>query len=299
MESLDYIIISPVKDEERHVGLTLELVARQTRKPLSWIIVDDGSRDRTAEIVRGYCEAHPFMRLVHHPGAGVRQTGAAVIRAFNYGYENRTESPYDLVVKLDCDLSFGPEFFETIVQGFAGDERMGIASGIYLEQDKNKVWQEVEMPPYHAAGACKVVRRDCFEDIGGFIAAPGWDTVDEIRAMTLGWKTGHFKEARAGHHKPEGSALGMVRTSRMHGEIYYRTGGDLLFFALKVLHRLGARPYGKNALALTWGYIRAAMRRTPPLVTPAEADHYRSLLRGQLRRRIKRVFHSETALLAG
>ena len=62
--------------------------------------------------------------------------------------------------------------------------RLGIASGVYLEKCENGAWKEVVMPSYHAAGACKVLRRKCFEEIGGFITAAGWDTVDEIRAMT-------------------------------------------------------------------------------------------------------------------
>ena len=98
------------------------------------------------------------------------------------------------------------------------------------------------MPSYHAAGASKMVRRLCFEQIGGFVAARGWDTVDEIRAVAAGWRTGHCKELKMKHWKREGSGIGAIRTHFMHGEIYYRTGGSRTFFVLKVLHRSRAGP---------------------------------------------------------
>jgi glycosyltransferase involved in cell wall biosynthesis len=278
-----YVIISPVKDEEKYVELTLRSVTGQTLKPVLWIIVDDGSKDNTPEIVNRYVDAHPFIRLVRHPRKGSRQTGSAVIRAFNFGFESIGDTQYDFVVKLDCDLSFELDYFEKLLWRFVNDERLGIASGVYLEIDKAGVWKEVVMPPYHGAGACKVLRRECFEEIGGFIAAAGWDTVDEIRAMTLGWKTGHFAELQMKHHKSEGSGIGIIKTSVMHGEIYYLTGGDKFFSALKVLHRMAMKPIALGGLALLWGYLRSILEGKTPLVTKAEAQYYQARLRERLK----------------
>ncbi len=284
---LRYVIISPVKDEERYVEFTVQSVIRQTVKPVLWILVDDGSKDRTPEIVSRYAEAHSFIRLIHSPRIGSRRPGAAVIRAFNVGYQALGNREYDFIVKLDCDISFEPDYFQKLLNRFSEDERLGVASGVYFEMDKAGIWKEVVMPSYHAAGACKMIRRECFEDIAGFIVSAGWDTVDEIRAMTLGWKTSHFIDLQMHHHKPEGSGIGPMRTSYMHGEIYYLTGGSKLFFIMKVLHRIGARPYVLNALALTGGYLRAKMKRKGLLVTKKEALRYRALLRQRLWTRAK------------
>jgi glycosyltransferase involved in cell wall biosynthesis len=285
-----YVIVSPVKDEERYVELTLRSVTAQSLKPTLWVIVDDGSSDGTAAIVRRYLAVHPFIRLVSNPGAGTRQTGSAVIRAFNFGYESLGPADYDLIVKLDCDLSFGSDYFEELIERFNGDPHLGIASGIYLEQAHTGEWKPVTMPAYHAAGACKMIRRQCFEEIGGFIVAPGWDTVDEIRAMTRGWKTMHFQDLHMKHHKREGSGIGVIKTSVMHGEIYYLTGGSRLFFLLKVFHRIRAKPHGAAALALLRGYCKPMCAGKKLLVTDAEARCYRSLLHGRLRGQARRLF---------
>ncbi len=277
-----YVIVSPVKDEERYVALTLESVVSQTVTPAAWVIVDDGSTDRTGAIVGDYVRRHPFIRLVTRVGASARQPGPRVIHAFNAGYQSLVDEDYDFIVKLDCDLSFGPRYFEELLDRFKADSSLGIASGVYLEADSSGEWKPVIMPSYHAFGACKVVRRTCFDAIGAFIAAKGWDTVDEIRAMHRGWKTRHFEELQTRHHKPEGSGIGVLKTSKMHGEIYYVTGGDPLFFILKCLRRVPATPFLVSALALAVGYGSAWISRKPMLVTAEEARRYRQLLRRRL-----------------
>src|SRR5688572_8733168 len=100
-----YVIVSPVKDEQRYVEMTLRSVTAQTLPPVLWVLVDDGSTDGTVEIIERYADRHPFVKLVRHPRAGVRQPGGAVIRAFNYGCGFLADTRYDFVVKLDCDLS--------------------------------------------------------------------------------------------------------------------------------------------------------------------------------------------------
>jgi biofilm PGA synthesis N-glycosyltransferase PgaC len=277
-----YIVISPVRDEERYIDHTLRSVTSQTVTPAAWIVVDDGSTDASPRIVRCYAKKHSFIRLVLNDRPGARQPGAAVIRAFNRGYESVGTESYDFIVKLDCDLSFAPDYFEKLIKRFSADERLGIASGVYFEMDNSGVWYPVRMPAYHAFGACKVIRRSCFEEIGGFIAAKGWDTVDEIRAMSRGWTTTHFADLETRHHKREGTGIGVLNTSRMHGEIYYATGGDPLFLLFKSLRRLSAPPRPLNALALVSGYVGAMLKGMPKLVTRSEARFYRALLRNRL-----------------
>ncbi len=284
-----YIVITPVKDEERYVDLTLGSMTNQTVKPVLWILVDDGSKDRTPEFIRSYANSHPYILLLSHPKSGERRLAFGEVRAFNWGLDFIGSVEYDFIVKLDCDLSFDSDYFQQLLERFRQDERLGIASGIYLERNNAGDWKEIVMPPYHAAGACKVMRRACFEDIGGFIPAPGWDTVDEIKAMTRGWTTTHFSELRMMHHKREGSSIGAVNTGVMQGEAYYRAGGSKIFFVLKVLHRISVRPYFINAVAVVWGYVRAMVKRKQLLVTETEARYYKALLLGRPKARIKSI----------
>lgn len=282
----NYILISPVRDEERYLETTLRAVINQTLRPYRWIIVDDNSTDKTATILADYARKVEWIQILRLEHKGKRQPGSPVIRAFQAGYQLVANEPFEYVVKFDCDLNLPKDYFRLLVAEFSNQPDLGIASGVYMEKE-NGQWVPVPMPSYHAAGACKMVRAACFREMNGFIASRGWDTIDEIRAQTNGWKTKHFDDIRFYHLKKEGSAIGNWATNAMHGEIYYRTGGAKLFFLLKVLHRtLTQKPRLLGGLALLWGYLRSWFTREELLVTTEEARFYSR----QLNSRIWQVF---------
>lgn len=279
----DYVVISPAKDEAAFIEKTIASMLSQTCLPRQWVIVDDASVDGTAEIVKEASRKAPFIRLISREKSGQRQPGAGVVRAFNIGYRALDTAHFEYLVKLDCDLSFDPAYFERLFDRFSKEDRLGIASGVYQEVDSEGRWHTVSMPSYHAFGACKVLRHRCFIDIGGFDEAAGWDTVDEIRAWDCGWKTGHFSDLKVQHHRREGSALGGFWTSRMHGRVFYVSGGDPLFFAIKFLRRLLEKPVVIGGLGLLAGYLSAKLRREPLLVSNRAVQTYRRVLRQRLK----------------
>jgi biofilm PGA synthesis N-glycosyltransferase PgaC len=270
-----YVLISPVKNEEGYVEQTLQSVLAQTVKPVRWIIVDDGSSDRTPEILRRYAQQADWIQILTLDHTQSRQPGTPVVHAFRKGYELVGRETAQFVVKLDCDVKLPPDYFESLVAQFAKDSALGIASGVYLEEQEGNRWQPVPMPPYHAAGASKMMRAECYRQIGGFVQSPGWDTVDEIRAQVQGWKTRHFEDIQFYHLKREGSGIGSLATSVMHGRVYYLTGGGKIFFFLKILHRMTSeRPYLLSGLALLWGFLKAMVTGQRKLVTNEEARFY-------------------------
>lgn len=273
-----YVIISPVKDEVRYIETTINAVLRQTKKPDQWIIVDDGSRDGTAMSIERYAAKVSRIQVLKIDRNTRRQPGSGVIQAFLAGYRLVRDADFDFIVKLDCDLDLPPDYFEHLMEKFSEDGKLGIASGVYLEAKRGR-WLPVEMPDYHAAGASKMVRASCFREIGGFVPVRGWDTIDEIKAQNLGWKTTHFKELQFYHLKNEGSGVGLLRTNLMLGETYYLTGGGKLFFLLKVLHRtLLGKPFFLGGLLMLGGYLRPWVSRRRMLVSDAESKFYRKLL---------------------
>jgi poly-beta-1,6-N-acetyl-D-glucosamine synthase len=288
----NYIVISPVKDEAPFVENTIESVLAQSARPSRWIIVDDGSRDATLQILFRYAKQHDWITIVPVMHDHAREPGSAVIRAFWEGYKLIASDKFDFLVKLDCDLNLPPSYFETLLTRFKADPELGIASGTYLEEHRG-VWKPVPMPAYHAAGCSKIVRAQCFRDIGGFIPMRGWDTVDEIRAQIRGWKTCHFEDVTLRHLKPEGASIGFTRTQMMHGQIYYLTGGGTLFFLLKFIHRLGAgKPVMLGGIMMLVGFLQTWLKREPRLLSDSEAKIYRSLLNQRILRTITGVLGS-------
>ncbi len=295
----NYIVISPAKDEEAYIERTIASMARQTVRPSKWFLVDDGSLDRTPAIIAAAAERYDWIipvktsRPALGRGGRGRKLGSAEIRAFQAGYEIAKADKPDFLVKLDTDLDLPEDYFERLLERFREDEKLGIASGVYLELHEGK-WQCVKMPDYHAAGASKMIRRRCFEDIGGFPLFPGWDTADEIKAQARGWHTRHFDDIQFLHLRPEGSAKGRLKTHILHGEAYYAYNGGGMFLSLKFLHRLflGSPPI-VGAFLLLFGYLRSLMLQRPRLVNDWEAKRYRSLLRARMRERVGLRFNLE------
>jgi biofilm PGA synthesis N-glycosyltransferase PgaC len=273
-----YVIITPARDEERSIGETIESVAAQTIRPAEWVIVDDGSTDATGAIIDRFAGKLPWVTVVHRPNRGERRPAVGVMEAFYDGLAALRSTDWEFIVKLDGDVELPPNYFERVLARFKDLDTLGIASGVYQEEHGGKL-RTISMPLYHASGASKVIRRRCFEEIRGFISEKGWDTVDEIRAQRAGWATRHFADLKFRHFKQEGSEAGFLRTGRMHGEIYYRTGGGKAFFLLKVLHRLVfGDVFLLEGLMLLYGYLSACIRRVPLLVTREEAKLYRRML---------------------
>ena len=44
-----YVVITPVRDEENYIRFTIQSMINQTLRPQEWIIVDDGSTDKTRQ----------------------------------------------------------------------------------------------------------------------------------------------------------------------------------------------------------------------------------------------------------
>src|ERR671912_176214 len=112
---LTYVLITPARNEEVGITGTLESMVVQTRRPLRWIIVDDGSTDRTAEIVHSYASRHDWIELVRRPRREHR-TFAGKVHAFNAGLARVQSLQFDVVGNLDADISFAPDHFEVLLR---------------------------------------------------------------------------------------------------------------------------------------------------------------------------------------
>lgn len=296
-----YVVVSPVKDEEKHIETTIEAVLKQTVRPKRWVIVDDASSDKTPMLLNRYANEYHWIQLLRIDRGAERSLGWAEIRAFAAGYDLVRNDDYDFIVKLDGDLDFPPDYFALLMERFHQDEKLGIASGECMERN-DKDWYPSSGPPYHAVGASKVVRRKCFDDIGGFVLHRGWDTVDEIRAQAKGWKTKHFDDVKFFHLRKEGAASGSISTGVLHGEVYYWTGGGFLFLFLKFLHRsVMDRPFLIGGLAMLWGYFKLWVTCKERIVSDDEANSYRRLLNGRIWEGITKMFkkNDKETLLGG
>jgi glycosyltransferase involved in cell wall biosynthesis len=276
-----YVIITPVRDEEQYIGGTIKSVCSQTARPAEWIIVNDGSSDRTGEIVEGYASEYPWIRVVHRENRGFRKSGGGVMEAFYEGYKALHCKEWDFLVKLDADLTFDPDYFEKCFEHFRQDNELGIGGGEIRHQIVGELKTE-KNPRFHVRGATKIYRRACWEAIGGLWSASGWDTIDEVKANMKGWKTYTFTDLGLLHHRFTGSEEGFVRDRVKHGVACYVSGYHPLFVAASCMRRLAQRPVVIGSCAIMYGFLKSYLIRPIRL----KDQSYFTYIRGQQLRRL-------------
>ena len=250
-----YVVITPVRNEEAHLPVTIASMTRQTVIPEKWLIVDDGSTDKTASIVDECARQFSWIKAVHRPDRGFRKSGGGVVEAFNSGYAALESNEFDFIVKLDGDLAFEPDYFEKCFQYFDREPRLGVGGGVIYNVFKDGR-EEFELgPAFHVRGATKIYRRACWNDIGGFWPAPGWDTLDEVKANMLGWTSKSFPDLILKHQRPTGAADGCWRDCVKNGASDYISGYHPLFMIAKCTRRLVQQPYLLGSLGLAYGFI--------------------------------------------
>lgn len=280
-----YVVITPVRDEEKLLPATIESLSRQTILPQEWVIVDDGSKDNTGKIIDDYASRHPWIRAVHRQDRGFRKSGGGVVDAFNDGYRSLTSTGWDFIVKFDGDLTFEPDYFEKCIEEFQRDTRLGVGGGVICYV-VDGVKQVEEAPRFHVRGATKIYRKACWDGIGGLWPAPGWDTMDEVKANSLGWTTRSFRHLQLTHHRPTGKADGLWGMFVKYGRANYICGYHPLFMFLKCLRRLKQSPLVLGSLGLMYGYVTGYLKRVPQVSDPVAIAYLR---RQQLNRLIGRT----------
>jgi hypothetical protein len=163
------------------------------------------------------------------------------------------------------------------------DYRLGIAGGtVCVELNGQLLVEAAGDPPFHVRGATKIYRRECWQAIEPLIVAPGWDTVDEVKANMLGWRTRTLTDIRLIQHKPTGSADGSWRNWFKNGRGCYNSGYDPVFMLAKCVKRMYKRPFVVPGLALAAGYWSGDLRTRDGLIDRSVVNYFRREQRRRL-----------------
>lgn len=291
MALLNYVLITPARNEESHIEALIQSVVAQTVRPIRWVIVSDGSTDRTDEIVRLHAERHPWIELLRREPRAQRDFGGKA-HAVNVAYGILRSSSFDLVGNLDADITLPTDYYEFLIGRFMSFPQLGVVGTPFVE-DASRPDQHSYAHGFadlsHVSGACQFFRRACFEDIGGYtpIKEGGIDWVAVTSARMRGWATRTFLERVCFHHRTMGTADRSVSRARFrHGREEYLVGGHPLWQLLRGVYQMKNPPRVLGGVCLVAGYASAWIRRQP---SPVPAD-LRAFHRREQLARLRRVF---------
>ena len=293
-----YVLITPARNEAKFIELVIQSVVAQTVRPMRWVVVSDGSTDGTDEIIQNYTAENPWIELVRMPERRERSF-AGKVEAFNAGYDRVRDLRYQAIVSLDADISFENDYFEFLLQKLAENPALGLV-GTPFKESTNPVYDYRFVNIEHVSGACQVFRRQCFEDIGGYVPVKiGIDHIAVVTARMKGWKTRTFPEKSCFHHREMGTAQGGRLGARFRiGANDYAIGNHPLWESFRTAYQMTKKPYLIGGLAILSGYLWATIWRPARPVSDELVRFCRSEQIKRLGRFLVRSKESRSATLS-
>lgn len=283
---LSYIIITPAFNEEQYIEKTINSMLSQTVLPWRWIIASDGSTDRTNEIISQVLSRHQwieFLRLAEHKDRNF----ASKVNCFNVAFKTVQNLEYDIIGNLDADISFENDYFEFLLNKFKDDPMLGVAGTPFIEkssQSYNYNFTNIE----HVSGACQLFRKNCFEEIGGYvpIKSGGIDWVAVTTARMKGWKTQTFIEKTCVHHRQIGTGKqNVLKMKFRYGQKDYLFGGNPIWQLFRSIYQMKSRPYIIGGLLIFLGYAWSALIKDKRTIS----EELMSFNRNEQVKRLKKI----------
>ena len=282
MASMNYALVTPAKNEEEYIEKTLNSVVTQTILPRQWVIVSDGSTDRTDEIALRYAELHDFIQLVRRESHG--HCFASKVHAFRTGYGELHNIAYDFIGNLDADIELPNDYYERLLASFSDDETLGLAGGTQSDLHNGR-FVKIRFNELDIGGGYQLFRRACYEDIGGYLPLEMGceDTVAGAMARYRGWRVRAFPDIVVRHYRPTGTAQGNVfRTGFRAGKSRYLIGYHPLFECVKLM-RVGHPIKMVHNLCELAGFASAALRGYKRQIPDAVVDYLQAEQLGRLK----------------
>jgi len=255
--SKSYILITAVKNEEIYLPKLIQSIVNQSVRPKLWVIVDDGSTDRTPELIKDAKKMHEWIQSIRLEES-VRDRGAHlanVIRRgidFAYKYCKRSGIRFEYIGIIDADVVPEHTYFENLLKKFENNGKLGVASGGEWFINGGKITYYKGRYP---SGGDVLYRRECYEDCGGVPLTVLWDSVLNTKAKLRGWEVKRFDDCKAFVMRGYCYADGLWKGYKKVGESSYVMNYNIFCATIKGLILLFVNPY-YIGFAFLYGYFK-------------------------------------------
>ncbi|MBV2223393.1 MAG: glycosyltransferase family 2 protein [Cloacibacterium sp.] len=241
---MKFLIIIPAHNEEKNILPCLESLKNQTFQDFKCVIVNDGSTDKTQEIVEKFLENNLKFRI-YNLKLSQHEPGAKVVRTFNKGLETENLQEYDVVCKFDADIIFPENYLEKVNEVYEKNPNAGMVSGlVYIKkgfdsaQPDKKDFTTSQLYDFthqnewifenlssknHVRGPIKSYRKELFLKMNGLRAVLGWDNIDVMLCKMHGFETVTLQEPWVKHLRPTAYKYKSQKAQKL-GEYFYNIG---------------------------------------------------------------------------
>lgn len=276
------ILITPAKNEEKHLPKVAEAVAGQTVLPCLWVIVDDGSTDGTSKIIKNLESEYNWVKSIQlppHPRDITFHYSYVCKCGFDHAIQlcKANYVKYGFIGLLDADTVLEAPYFERLSTEFDKNSQLGIASGHITDiPDGEFHWVDIEndMPDRPLPrGSGRFWREECFFETGGYLIEPSPDSISNVKAILRGWEIRQFGHIRAIQLRMTSSAQGLWKGYQIKGSLAHYLNKHPLLVLLGSLSFTIQKPYYVG-LAYLYGYLLEWLKRSPRINDSEIRDYY-------------------------
>ncbi len=248
MEDPKVAVLIAAKNEEKYIEKTLSALFDQSLKPWKIVVVDDGSKDRTVELLSRIRKMHPELVIIRRKDRGFSALGLPFMAfTYNSGIAYLLRQEFDYLLIIGADTILPENYIRDLVDEFEKDSNLGLASGI---DDRE------EISTLHVRGSGRMMRAELLKKMGLLPPIYGWETFQIVFAFSQGYKVKHFPQIKFYLARPSGKG---------HARNYYGWGramrelGYHPFYALGRIIMNVVRGHPKRAYFLLRGYLAGGL----------------------------------------
>ncbi|HJM46503.1 MAG: glycosyltransferase family 2 protein [Candidatus Marinimicrobia bacterium] len=188
-----FVLLTPVRNEKEQIENLVKCIVNSTFKPDFWIIIDDHSTDGSVDEIKSLSNYNPFIHLVEsldNPSEYMGMNYSQVlINGWTYCLSKLKSENISYIGILDADIEFDSEYWEQLKNKLDSEKEMGIVSGSLTNNNSGKIVLEKNQRHHLPRGGMRLIKSDCFYDIGSIIKSRSPDAVMNAIARAKGWKT--------------------------------------------------------------------------------------------------------------
>jgi glycosyltransferase involved in cell wall biosynthesis len=270
---LGYILVTPVKNEEANLPTLIQSIVNQVLRPIAWFMVDDGSDDKSPQIISQAASEYPWIRLVKLQenisyDLGKHYASVCIVgfeQALAYCEQNGVRFEY--IALSDADMVYPQDYFANCIKFLRDNRQFGIVSGTMLvKKEGENIYEEDRsvLGDGEPLGTGRVWRNETFVDTGGYILAKSPDVISNVKALLRGWRVKRLPDISCYETRDTGGKTGVRSGYSAKGERSYYLGVTPLgiFNAIITMMFISRqRNCVTKSLALLVGYCKSFLQR--------------------------------------
>jgi glycosyltransferase involved in cell wall biosynthesis len=278
LEEIKLGIVTPAKNEEESLPKVYNSIINQSLKPKVWIIVDDGSTDKTSELIEKFKQEHSFIKSIKL-GKGKWDLGIHYSEVCISGFDQLLNDYPNLnyIALIDADIILEKDYLRKITSNMGKNPKLGISGGgVYVKNKKGDMELEKTYLD-HVRGANRIWKIECFKNTGGFMKTFAPDSVSNAKAKINGWKVRQYPKVVSYQTRPTSAGFGLWKGFLNRGKVSYFLNYHPLHVFLRFLKYLIKFPF-YHSFAYPIGYLKSVLKNDPKIKDKAIKKYFHNKL---------------------